>query len=322
MKHDLRWLLFLAWPFLMIAAWSVVVHCGLRTRIVVMAFCLVLVTGGLFEIGTRLRPDSPENSIDSHIGTNQNGGPALVQQPAPSSVPAELEQKLDEIEKNTSRTKQDVSPGPAFSVDIEHRIITSPGTGTYFWFGSFFGSACSLEPTAAAIFLRITNLQQHKEMLTAYSVKSGQFVLPRVPLQRGRMFWISPKGQINPRTYTPRTIDFGAPAGMGMWLQVPLDKVDTSVAMPVSGDFLDYKVGEGHYIEPNEPVRGWVFFEFHKELMLMPAKLTVTVTDALQKTFSYSLPDHNGDPAGDMMHRRIVTGPVEDLSRCTIENVK
>lgn len=203
---------------------------------------------------------------------------------------------------------------PAFAVDIEHRIFTLPGPyGTGFWFGGFDFSSCSLEPTGAAIFLRITNLQRHKEMITAYSIDG----LPKTPVTHRRMFIILPKGQIG-SVFVPHTIDFGAPAGMGALVHFPVDDADTSKAIPVTEDFLDYKIGEGHYLEPDEPVRGWVFFEYRKGYVEMPAHLTIKVTDQFQHSFTYPIPDHVGDPEGDILPRRIVEGPLEDLSRCVV----
>lgn len=224
-----------------------------------------------------------------------------------------------EPDRPTPRNVRAIEPSATkesrpFAVDIEHRIITLPGPyGTSFWFGSFFGSACSLEPTGAAIFLRITNRQKHKEMITAYSL-SG---LKKIQVPHGRMFVILSKGQLG-SGFVPHTIDFGAPAGVGMFVRFPVDAADVSKAIPVTGDFLDYKIGEGHYLDADEPVRGWVFFEYRKGYVQVPAHLTVNITDQFQHTFSYLIPDHEGDPQGDILPRRVVEGPLEDLSRCAI----
>jgi hypothetical protein len=51
---------------------------------------------------------------------------------------------------------------------------------------------------------------------------------------------------------------------------------------------------------------------------VIPAGLTFKITNTLQQTFTYTLPDHFGDPEGDILPRRIVQGPLEDLSRCSI----
>jgi len=242
------------------------------------------------------------NSMASQTGTK-----AIA--PDSTHVEENLEKKLDEIERNT----RPPLPGPAFSVDIEHRIITEPSKGTSFWFGSFLFSRCSLQPTSAAIFLRITNRQQEKEMIAAYSIEG----LTRIPISHGRMFVILPKGSLG-AGYIPKTIDFGAPRGMGMLVGFPVDDVDTSKAIPVTGDFLDYTIGEGHYLERDQSARGWVFFDYHKARVVIPARLTIGITDQFQRTFTYPISDHIGDPEGDLLPRRIVEGPLEDLSRCTV----
>jgi hypothetical protein len=219
-----------------------------------------------------------------------------------------------------TRKKQDVKQPeikketPPFAVEIEHRIFTVPGPyGTGFWFGTFLFIKCSLEPTGAAIFLRITNTGQQKEMITAYSING----LTKIPVPHGRMFIILPKGKIT-SGFTPHTIDWGAPAGLGALVDFPVDDADASKAIPVTGDFLDYKIGEGHFLEPDEPVRGWVFFEYRSGHTVIPANLTIKITDQFQHSFTYPIPDQIGDPEGDLLPRRVEEGPLEDLSRCKI----
>jgi hypothetical protein len=231
--------------------------------------------------------------------------------PAPTSPPIENPPAAEKKVPINSVGKTEL---PAFAVDIEHRMFTEPGpNGTGFWFGGFGLSSCSLQPTGTAIFLRITNLQQHKEMITAYSI-SG---LRKIQVLHGRMFVILPKGEIG-NGFVPKAIDFGAPVGMGMLVGFPVDDADTSKAIPVTGDFLDYKIGEGHYLETDEAVRGWVFFEYHKGYVAIPGHLTIEITDQFQHSFSYLIPDHIGNPEGDILPRRIVQGPLEDLSKCTV----
>ena len=150
-------------------------------------------------------------------------------------------------------------------------------------------------------------------MITAYSVEG----LPKIEVPHGRMFVILPKGQVS-SGYVPHIVDWGAPAGMGAMVDFPVDDADASKAIPVTGDFLDYKIGEGHYLEPDEAVRGWVFFEYRKGYVEIPVHLTIKITDQFQHSFTYPIPDHIGDPNGDILPRRIVEGPLEDLSRCAI----
>jgi hypothetical protein len=231
-----------------------------------------------------------------------------------------LDARLDKIQTEfAKKVASFISKGtnesgsPLFAVDIEHRMLSAPGAVTSYWFATFGPSACSLEPTGTAVFLRLTNLQRRKEMIAAYSIQG----LRKIQLNHGRMFVILPRGQIGTE-FVPRIIDFGAPSGMGMMVNFPVDDVDTSRAIPVTGDFLDYKIGEGHYLEPDEPVRGWVFFEHHKDQFQVPGHLTINITDQFQHNFSYLIPDHIGDPEGDILSRRFVEGALEDLSRCAV----
>jgi hypothetical protein len=287
MLKDVRWLLFAALPFLVLS-WGVVCKplkaSRWHWRRALLSFLTVITGVGLCVIYIKLsKPETPSVSRQ------------------PNTVPG---------------NSPSPEPEPSFSVDIEYRIIAMPSRGTSIWFGSFFYSLCSLQPTSSAIFLRVTNLQKHKEMITAYSLKSGQSTLPKIKISRGRMFQIFPKGGVGP-TYVPHAVDFGAPVGEGSLVGFQVDKIDATRAIPLSGDFFDDKVGEGCYLQPDEPARGWVFIEFHKDTIL-PANLSISITDALQKTFTYSLPDHVGDPDGDVLHRLLTGGPLEDLSRCDV----
>lgn len=238
---------------------------------------------------------------------------------APASSEADKSPKAPTIptKSEPSKPKHPRAPGSSegFSVDIEHRIFTTPGAVTGFWFGSFGPSACSVEPVGTAIFLRITNLQPRKEMITAYVMKG----LLRVPVTHGRMFVILPKGKVT-NGFVPRALDWGAPAGMGAMVDFRPDDADTSKSIPITGDFLDFKVGEGHYLETDESVRGWVFFEYRRGYIEIPAHLTIEITDQFQRTFSYLVPDHVGNPEGDVLPRRIVEWPLEDLSGCKTFN--
>ena len=281
-EKDIRWLLFVAIPFAGLS-WSVICkplkpskwHWR-KAMLAVLIAMTGIALGGVYVILPR-----PEIQLAS-------GPPDTTSSPRPKTE--------------------------AFAVDIEHRIFTVPGPyGTSFWFGTFAFSRCSLEPTGTAIFLRITNLQQHKEMITAYSIDG----LPKTPVTHGRMFIILPKGQVG-SGFMPHIIDWGAPSGLGAMVHFPVDDADTTKSIPVTGDFLDYKIGEGHYLEPYEPVRGWVFFEYRKDHIEIPAQLTIKITDQFQRTFDYRIPDHVGDPQGDILSRRIVEGPLEDLSRCAV----
>lgn len=210
----------------------------------------------------------------------------------------------------------------AFSVDIETRIFIAPGpNGTGFWFGTFLPTACSLEPIQAAIFLRMVNLQDHKEMITAYSAKFGEVPLVRVQVPRGRIFLIYGKGQLKPGVSRPgASLDIGSPEGLGSIVSFPIKDVDPSVAAPLTGNFLDDKLGENSYLQPYEPARGWAFFRYPPNTFAMPTHLTISITDALQRTFSYLLPDHLGDPGGDTLSRKLTPAPTEDLSGCRIVN--
>ena len=233
-------------------------------------------------------------------------------------------QSAESIRENVVQTEPaHVAEQPAFSVDIENRIFVSPGpNGTGFWFGSFLPTGCALEPIQAAIFLRIVNLQDHKEMITAYSAKLGNVPLLRVQVPRGRIFLIYGKGQL-PSGGTLRpgaSLDIGSPEGLGSPLSFPIKDVDPSVAMPLTGDFLDNKLGENSYLQPYEPVRGWTFFRYPKNTFTTPAHLTMSITDALQRTFSYPLPDHPGDPGGDTLSRKLIPASTENLAGCTIAN--
>lgn len=204
---------------------------------------------------------------------------------------------------------------PAFSVDIEHRMFTLPGPfDTSFWFGSFFREKCSLQPVQAALFLRITNLQSHKEMITAYSLNP----LIRLRPTQGRIFMIQKKGVLHPSQASGDVIDFGSPAGLGMLLEFPIKDTDPKVSMPMTGMFLDNTLVE-KYLEPYKPVRGWAFFRYPPG-GAFPMNLTMTITDALQQSYSVPIPDHHGDPNGDNLPRTMVRGPTEDLSHCTISD--
>jgi hypothetical protein len=284
-------------------------HKGLASRITIVMLVVCSLLGGF---GWRFRPDVLAKFLPAKAPTTSRQNQTEPQRALATSPP-----KIENppaVKKKFATKSVGKSESPAFAIDIEHRIFTGPGPyGTSFWFGSFGLSSCSLEPTGTAIFLRITNLQQHKEMITAYSI-SG---LRKIQVLHGRMFVILQNGSIG-NGFVPKTIDFGPPAGLGMLVDFPVDDADTSKAIPVTGDFLDYRIGEGHYLETDEAVRGWVFFEYRKDHAAIPGHLTIKITDQFQNSFSYLIPDHIGNPEGDILPRRIVQGPLEDLSKCII----
>ena len=258
---------------------------------------------------TKAEPENRTSTIAHDSGSEEKKEPSKPPDESPKPKKRKSPEKTTEI----TGAKDQQHESQLFAVDIEHRIITTPGAVTSFWFGAFGPSGCSLAPAGTAIFLRLTNLQQQKEMITAYSLKG----LRKIPVNRGRMFVILPKGNVS-AGFVPHVIDFGAPSGMGALVSFPVDDADASKAIPVSGDFLDYKIGEGHYLETNESVRGWVFFEYRAGYSTIPAWLTIEITDQFQRSFSYKIPDHVGNPEGDILSRRIIESPLEDLSRCVV----
>ena len=63
-----------------------------------------------------------------------------------------------------------------FSVVIEYAIINSWGVGhnAGFWLGYPSKDGCSLSPSDAVLFIRITNTGPSSTMITAYNVETGR----------------------------------------------------------------------------------------------------------------------------------------------------
>src|SRR6267154_3067331 len=89
----------------------------------------------------------------------------------------------------------------AFAVAVETRIFVIPNGGrfgTSFWAGSLAPGGCALKSGQAALFIRITNLQKERTLITAYTVKAMGIPLTRIKMNLYKPFVILAKGVLKP----------------------------------------------------------------------------------------------------------------------------
>jgi hypothetical protein len=205
-------------------------------------------------------------------------------------------------------------PIPLFSVAIETKImVPSPlkdNSGTGLWGINRVGASCYARSVDTALLIRIRNLQAVRVMITAYNVYGIGGELHRIRLDLNEPFRFVQKG----RFPIPMQIPPGSRNMNGGFIHVPFQDMDFSRGYPVQAELLDRQIGE-HYIEPNDIVRGWAFFEY-PSIGAEPVNLTIKISDDLGHAFSSVIPDEAGNPQGDTLPRIMSYGNPIDLSSC------
>lgn len=242
--------------------------------------------------------------------------------------PAASSPELGVIEKRLEDMETDIAPkpkppiGPPFDAEVEFRIFTpfhENDEMTPFWFGQFGPQSCVLRPVHAALFVRLTNLQPQKIMVVAYTLSFQRTELTRFDTTSGRIFSITKKGSVRPSTASGNELQFDQGPGIGSWVGFKAREADPSVSIPVEGSFLDVELRrQGNYLQPNEPLRGWVFLEY-PGVGPYGAHLTLRLTDALEHTFEIPLKDPLGHVNGDALPRRLIERPTVNLSNCEMQ---
>jgi hypothetical protein len=246
--------------------------------------------------------------------------------PAPSKYssltkkpPVQSESKLEPEPPAHIATKSVITANEAFAVAVETRIwVPGPSknsAGTGFWALNSGPNGCSLSSIDVALFIRIKNLQSRKVMITAYNVFALGGQLQRFRPRFSQLFLILGHGVIKPHTGTSLPLQLPVPSGnAGMMVQFPFEEADPGEASPLIGDFLDTEIGE-HYLEPGDSARGWAFFKYPTN-GFVPASMRITVSDDLNHTFDYKIPDVQGNPSGDNLVRVLAYGATVNLSSC------
>jgi hypothetical protein len=87
----------------------------------------------------------------------------------------------------------------------------------------------------------------------------------------------------------------------------------------MGGGFLDRELQQqGNYLQPNEPLRGWVFVQY-PHAGVSGAGLTLKLTDALEHAVEIPLKDPLGHDNNDVLPRRLILGPTLNLSGCEMQ---
>jgi hypothetical protein len=208
----------------------------------------------------------------------------------------------------------------AFAVAVETRIFVPPGGeyGTSEWAGGLAPGGCSLKSVQAELFLRITNLQKERTLITAYTVEAMGVPLTRIKMNLYKPFLILERGALKPSNQISLPIQMPVPqGGIGSLVTFKLKDAYPAEAKPVLAEFLDPQLA-GHYLEHKQMVRGWAYFQYPNQA-IFPAKLVLNISDETGHTFSYPIPDTGSDENADAMSRTITLGPTVDLSACTME---
>ncbi|HET6930159.1 MAG TPA: carboxypeptidase regulatory-like domain-containing protein [Candidatus Acidoferrum sp.] len=215
-----------------------------------------------------------------------------------------------------------MSAQDAFSVAVETRLLV-PGpsketSGTGFWALRGVANNCYLSSVDTALFIRIKNLQPTKVMITAYNVFAIGGELERLKMNVYRPFLILGRGQLPRHSQRSGPVQMPVPSGnLGAFIMFPLKDADPGSASPIEAAFLDNEVSE-RYLEPGDSARGWAFFQYPSAATI-PAGLLIKISDDLGHTFSYKVPDENGNPTGDTLERFMALGPTVDLSSCALQ---
>lgn len=208
----------------------------------------------------------------------------------------------------------------AFAVAVETRIFT--GAGDYvtpFWAGTLAPTGCILKPVKAAFFIRITNLQKERTLITGYTVESMGVPLTRLKMNILKPLTIMGRGVLKPSNEPSLKVQFPVPnGGIGSWVRFKPEDAYLAEARLVESEFLDQQIAD-HYLEHKQTMRGWAFFQYPKQAEMVPAQLKVKINDETGHTYSYSMPDSGSDQNADAMSRTLSFGPTIDLSACSKE---
>jgi hypothetical protein len=208
-----------------------------------------------------------------------------------------------------------------FAVAVETRIFVVPGGkyGTSFWAGSLAPGGCTLKSVQAALFIRITNLQKERTLITAYTVKAMGVPLTRIKMNLYKPFVILGKGVLKASNQPGATaVQTPVPeGGIGSWVSFKLEDAYPAEARPIEAEFLDSQIA-GHYLEHKQMVQGWAYFQYPKQA-LIPAQLLLTISDETGHSFPYPIAKTESDQNADTMSWTISFGPTVDLSACSVE---
>jgi hypothetical protein len=197
----------------------------------------------------------------------------------------------------------------AFSVDIEAKFTSFEQHITGFW----VKQGPNVYASNLVIFLRITNAQKNRTMISRYSVDeydhpAHQCKIEMLETITGRVFYIPPKG--SPPTAVGRTLQFPANNTGTYLLNFKPEDSDMAHAVPLNLNNMDALLSS-KYIEPLEPIRGWSFFQCQ---CFFPTVIVIHLTDILGHEFSYKVEHSNKMETGDTMMRLMTLESPVDLS--------
>lgn len=313
----LKWIFLVAWGLLVVALlrenfWK---GKGAPRRIIANILLSVLF-GAPFVAGWHYLP-KPKEPITPEEQATLTAKRIIELMPPPQGQTSQSEPVRVQEKKEKS-----LKAGGAFAVAVETRIFAPPGggLGTSFWAGSLAPGGCALKSVQAALFIRITNLQKERTLITAYSLEAMGIPLTRLKMNLYRPFVILGKGVLRPSNQPgAAAVQIPVPqGGIGSLVTFKLDDAYPAEARPIHSDFLDPQIA-GHYLEHKQMVRGWSYFQYPSQGAVFPARLTLKISDETGQSFSYSIPDKGSDQNTDAMSRTMSFGPTVDLSACSTE---
>jgi hypothetical protein len=227
------------------------------------------------------------------------------------------------VDKMASLRPVAVNALNAFSVVVEYRMISTPGNGTGYWALSTGPKGCTVTHSNLVLFLRITNLQNHRAMISGYKVFSGDEEMIRLHAEREQILWMFPKNWRDSlgRSQLPggRTIhfDYGTRGGQASLLTYSIREAHASQALPIhEANFLD-RLLVNTALDPNIPVRGWAFFQVPSDGAILDTALMLT--DETGHSYTYPIKDIESDPNADILPRDMTTSPSIDVTSCTLK---
>ena len=204
-----------------------------------------------------------------------------------------------------------------YNIEVEYRIIGTPGHVTGFWLFQQTASGCSLLPATDVLFLAITNTQSKRSLISGYALLDNGAPIPRLDMRHGRLLFMTnlgdkPKGG----EWCPpsRNIDFPSPFGIGSLVRFDPQLPDTGHACLVNGPFLDENLS-GKYVASQETIRGWVFLQRQSPALLT---LDTEIKEAAGDKYTYRVEPHTGNPNADVLSRPMTAEGALDLSQCAI----
>jgi hypothetical protein len=292
---DIRWLVFLAWPFAVLS-WAVICkplkESRWHWRWSLLLFLAIATAVGVWRLYVWLpRPESSSTKTEK---------------PAPTPVPVPVPVEPQAL------------PVPSFAFSAEIKIV-SPGSGDFngFWIMKTVDGkqGCSIEPIDDVLFLRVTNSGPISTSILNYTIetkgKNGWSPLKKVDMGAGYMLFTL-QGDAWPDIGLPLQFSSNGNRTMFPILTWPYGGANIKKAGFVQLQSFDL-AANAQNLTPGQAIHGWSSFQ-HQGLVDGP--LRMTIVDELGKT--HLIPETIIKPSlnDDLTRHLLMVKDLVDVSMC------